>query len=138
MTPSTIKASTVSTIGTLTAADQTTSSSSSTDNLIEFQQIPVIAIQSPINDTVQQTLKAKGLSAVPNTALLKSPVRLLDSSVEWIFEDQPRGTSTILSVSQGNVSYYTMNTIAFLMVVLAIYQLVIDGLALFNYVDNQA
>merc|ERR550539_880077 len=108
MTPSTIKASTVSTIGTLTAADQTTSSSSSTDNLIEFQQIPVIAIQSPINDTVQQTLKAKGLSAVPNTALLKSPVRLLDSSVEWIFEDQPHGTSTILSVSQGNVSYYTM------------------------------
>ena len=101
--------------------------------ILEFQQIPVIAIQSPINDLSQSTLQLQGIQST--STLLQSPIQiLLDEDREWVFEDQPSGQSVSLNISGGTVSHYVMNWIAFLMVILAIYQLFIDGVALWKYI----
>merc|ERR1719242_2689163 len=110
----------------------------SSDGMFEFQQTPVIAVQSPSGRVLSShTLGLQGLSPVQSTTstLLKSPAQLLlDVDREWIFEDQPCGDSMTLSVSRGNISFYTMNCIAILMVILAIYQLFVDGVALWRYI----
>lgn len=110
-----------------------------TADLIEFEHIPVIAIQSPTIQSAERQLRFKGLSAVRNTsALMQKPAALLlkGSNREWVFEDRPSGESSVLTVSGGNMSYYAMNSIAFLMVILAVYQLVIDTLAFYQYVHQ--